>query len=159
MTETNRDIPGVIAPPPLIFLAFLIVGIAMEYGVVRTQGLDMPGSLRWTLVTLLLLSGAAVIGAAVARFRKAGTPPPPWQPTTAFVAEGIYRWTRNPMYLGMTLIYLSAGIAADAPVVFWLLVLMIPTIRHGVIDREERYMTEKFGTPYIDYLHSVPRWL
>ena len=159
MTETKSDIPGVIAPPPLIYLAFLIAGIALEYGVVRTQGLDMPDSLRWTVVPVLCLAGAAFIASALVRFRTAGTPPPPWQPTTAFVADGVYRWTRNPMYLGMTLIYLSAGVAADAPVVFWLLVLLIPTIHHGVILREERYMATRFGQPYIDYLHRVPRWL
>jgi protein-S-isoprenylcysteine O-methyltransferase Ste14 len=159
MTETNRDIAGVIAPPPLIYLAFLAAGIALEYGVVRTQGLDMPASLQVTMIVALFLAGAAFIAAAVLRFRKAGTPAPPWQPATAFVAEGVYRWTRNPMYLGMTLIYLAAGVAADAPVVFWLLALLIPTIHYGVILREERYMAGKFGQPYIDYVHRVPRWL
>lgn len=159
MTATNRDIAGVIAPPPLIFLGFLVLGIALEYGVVRTQGLDMPDSLRWTVVPILLLCGAGLIAAAMRRFRAADTPAPPWQPTTAFVAQGVYRWTRNPMYLGMTLIYLSIGVAADAPVVFWLLFLVMPTIQYGVIQREERYLAAKFGQPYIDYLHSVPRWL
>ncbi|ODP39413.1 methyltransferase family protein [Sphingomonas turrisvirgatae] len=159
MTEPNRDIAGVIAPPPLIFLAFLGLGIALEYGLVRTQGLDMPASLRVTVIGALFLVGAALIAAATLRFRKAGTPAPPWHPTTSFVAEGVYRWTRNPMYLGMMLIYLAGGVAADAPVVFWLLVLLIPTIHYGVILREERYMAGKFGQPYIDYTHRVPRWL
>lgn len=159
MTETNRDIPGVIAPPPLIFTAFLIAGFALEYLVVRTHGLDMPASLRWSLVPLLFLAGGAFIAAALQRFRAAGTAAPPWQPSTAFVAQGVYRWTRNPMYLGMTLIYLSLGVAADAPVVFWLLALLIPTIHYGVILREERYLAGKFGTPYVDYFHRVPRWL
>lgn len=159
MTETNRDIAGVIAPPPLIFLGFLIIGVALEYGVVRTQGLDMPASLRWTVTPLLFLAGAAFIAAALLRFRHADTPAPPWLPTTAFVAHGVYRWTRNPMYLGMALIYVALGIAANAPVVFWLLVPLIMTIHYGVILREERYMAAKFGAPYIDYAHRVPRWL
>ncbi len=159
MTETNRDVAGVIAPPPLIFLAFLIAGLALEYGVVRTQGLDMPGALRWTVVALLSLTGLALVPAALRRFRKAGTPAPPWEPTTAFVAQGIYRWTRNPMYLGMTLVYLSLGVAANAPVVFWLLVPLLMTIHHGVILREERYMAARFGASYRDYVHRVPRWL
>lgn len=159
MTESTRETAGVIAPPPVIFLLFLIAGIALEYGVVRTQGLDMPSSLRWTLVPLLMLAGGAVIAGALLRFRKAGTPAPPWQPTRAFVATGVYRWSRNPMYLGMALIYIALGVAADAPVVFWLLVPLIATIHYGVILREERYMAGRFGAPYIDYLHTVPRWL
>jgi protein-S-isoprenylcysteine O-methyltransferase Ste14 len=159
MTETKHDIAGVIAPPPLIFIAFLLAGVALEYGVVRTQGLDMPDSLRWTVTLALSLAGAAFIAAAVLRFRRANTPAPPWRPTTAFVAEGVYRWTRNPMYLGMALIYVALGVAANAPVVFWLSIPLIMTIHYGVILREERYMAAKFGKPYIDYAHRVPRWL
>lgn len=159
MTDTNRDIPGVIAPPPLIYLAFLILGLVLEFGVVRTQGLDMPGSLRWTLVPLFLLVGIGTIAAALVRFRAAGTPPPPWQPTTAFVATGIYRITRNPMYIGMTLIYVAIAVAADAPVAFWTLVPLCMAIHYGVVVREERYMAAKFGAPYVDYHNTVPRWL
>lgn len=159
MTDTKSDIPGVIAPPPLIFLGFLLAGLALEFLVVRSQGLDMPGSLRWTVVTLFLLAGIASIAAALVRFRAAGTPAPPWQPVTAFVAQGIYRFTRNPMYLGMTLIYLGLAVAANAPAVLWLLLPLILTIHYGVIVREERYMADKFGVPYINYTHNVPRWL
>lgn len=166
MTDTTppaarsaRDTAGVIAPPPLIYLGFLILGLALEFLVVRTQGLDMPVSLRWTVVAVLLLTGVAAIAAAVLRFRRAGTPAPPWQPTTAFVAQGIYRFTRNPMYLGMTLIYCALAVAADAPVIFWMLIPLCVTIHYGVVLREERYMADKFGTAYIDYANSVPRWL
>ncbi|OYX49104.1 MAG: hypothetical protein B7Y97_09570 [Sphingomonas sp. 32-66-10] len=159
MTEPKSDIPGVIAPPPLIFLGYLIAGIALEYLVVKTQGLDMPGSLRWTVVTLFVLAGAGLIIAAMMRFRIAGTPAPPWQPTTAFVAQGVYRWTRNPMYLGMTLIYIGLTVAANAPVAIWLFVPLILTMHYGVIVREERYMADKFGAAYVNYAHSVPRWL
>ncbi|WP_343520654.1 isoprenylcysteine carboxylmethyltransferase family protein [Sphingomonas sp.] len=163
MTDTKRDISpdtaGVIAPPPLIYLGFLILGLVLEFLVVRTQGLDMPGALRWTVVTVLALLGIAAIAAAVLRFRRAGTPAPPWQPATAFVAQGIYRFTRNPMYLGMTLIYCAIGVAANAPVVFWMLVPLAVTIHYGVVVREERYMAARFGEPYIDYANRVPRWL
>ncbi|MCA1196822.1 isoprenylcysteine carboxylmethyltransferase family protein [Sphingomonas sp. R647] len=159
MTEPKSDIPGVIAPPPLIFLGYLIAGIALEYLVVRTQGLDMPGSLRWTVVALFLLAGGGLIVAALGRFKAAGTPAPPWQPTTAFVVHGVYRWTRNPMYLGMTLAYLGLTVAANAPVALWLFIPLIMTIHYGVIAREERYMADKFGVPYVNYAHNVPRWL
>lgn len=163
MTDTKRDTApqtaGVIAPPPLIYLGFLAVGLVLEFLVVRTQGLDMPAALRWTVVALFLLAGIAAIAAAVLRFRRAGTPAPPWQPTTALVAHGIYRFTRNPMYLGMTLIYCAIGVAADAPVVFWMLIPLALTIHYGVVLREERYMAGKFGDAYLDYANRVPRWL
>lgn len=155
----TRDTAGVIAPPPLIYLGFLILGLVLEFFVVRTQGLDMPASLRWTVVAAFGLAGLAAIAAALLRFRRAGTPAPPWLPTTAFVAQGIYRFTRNPMYLGMTLIYCAIAVAADAPVVFWMLIPLSVTIHYGVVLREERYMAGKFGAAYIDYANTVPRWL
>lgn len=157
--EIQRDTAGVIAPPPLIYLGFLILGLVLEFLVVRTQGLDMPVTLRWTVVAVFALAGIAFIVTAALRFRRAGTPAPPWLPTTAFVAQGIYRFSRNPMYLGMTLIYCAIGIAANAPVVFWMLIPLAVTIHYGVVLREERYMAGKFGQPYIDYANTVPRWL
>ncbi len=157
--DASKEIAGVLAPPPLIYLGFLAIGLALEFLVVRTQGLDMPASLRWTVVAALTLLGIAAIAAAVLRFRRAGTPPPPSRPATAFVAQGIYRFTRNPMYLGMTLIYCAIAVAADAPVVFWMFIPLSMTIHYGVVLREERYMAGKFGTPYIDYTNTVPRWL
>ena len=158
-SETTRDTAGVIAPPPLIYLGFLLLGLLLEYLVVRTQGLDMPVTLRWTVVVAFLLAGIAFIAAAALRFRRAGTPAPPWLPTTAFVVQGVYRFTRNPMYLGMTLIYCAIAVAANAPVVFWMLVPLAVTIHYGVVLREERYMVGKFGGAYIDYANRVPRWL
>ncbi len=157
--EIQRDTAGVIAPPPLIYLGFLVLGLVLEFLVVRTQGLDMPVTLRWTVVAVFALAGIAFIAAAALRFRRAGTPAPPWLPTTAFVAQGVYRFSRNPMYLGMTLIYCALGIAANAPVVFWMLVPLAVTIHYGVVLREERYMAGKFGQSYIDYANHVPRWL
>jgi len=157
--DASAETAGVLAPPPLIYLGFLAIGLALEFLVVRTQGLDMPASLRWTVVSVFILAGTAAITAAVLRFRRAGTPAPPWQPTTAFVVQGIYRFTRNPMYLGMTLIYCAIAVAADAPVVFWMLIPLCMTIHYGVVVREERYMADKFGSAYIDYTNTVPRWL
>lgn len=157
--DTSTETAGVLAPPPLIYLGFLVIGLALEFLVVRTQGLDMPTSLRWTVVAIFAFSGIAAIAAAVLRFLRAGTPPPPSRPTTAFVAQGIYRFTRNPMYLGMTLIYCAVAVAADAPVVFWMLIPLSMTIHYGVVLREERYMAGKFGAAYIDYTNTVPRWL
>lgn len=157
--ETRRDTAGVIAPPPLIYLGFLAIGLVLEFFVVRTQGLDMPVTLRWTVVTVFALAGLALLAAAALRFRRAGTPAPPWLPATAFVAQGIYRFTRNPMYLGMTLIYCAIAVATDAPAVFWMLIPLAMTIHYGVVLREERYMASKFGQPYIDYINTVPRWL
>jgi protein-S-isoprenylcysteine O-methyltransferase Ste14 len=75
------------------------------------------------------------------------------------VTTSIHGWTRNPIYLGLFLVYGGIGIAAGSP---WTLILMLPlaiTIRYGVVAREERYLEAKFGATYRVYRASVRRWL
>ena len=100
---------------------------------------------------------ALLIGAS-GRFRKAGTDVRPWQPTTAIVVTGPYRWTRNPMYLGMAWLYVAAALWADSWLPIFLLWPLLETLKHGVILREERYLRDKFGDEYIRYQERVRRW-
>ena len=154
----TRDTAGVIAPPPLVYLAGLLVWLAIDrLGI--GSGFDMPPSLRWTLAVSLGLVGALFVALALTRFRAANTPAPPWQPTTALVTSGIFGRTRNPMYLGFTQIYLALAFAFDAPVTLLLLLPVLIAMHYGVIRREERYMTGKFGAAYVDYAARVPRWM
>ena len=109
-----------------------------------------------------LTAAAAFLAAiAVLAFRRAGTTIDPHRidKVATLVTSGVFSFTRNPMYLGMTLIYCALAVAADAPVVFWMLIPLCVTIHYGVVLREERYMADRFGTAYIDYANSVPRWL
>jgi protein-S-isoprenylcysteine O-methyltransferase Ste14 len=75
------------------------------------------------------------------------------------VTTGIHGWTRNPIYLGLFLVYGGIGIAARSP---WTLILTLPlafTIRYGVVGREEAYLERRFGDAYRDYKARVRRWL
>lgn len=153
-----RDNAGVIAPPPLIFAAFLGAGLAVDVFVLRvTTGLPAGG--RYAAAAVLAVAGLLLGFGALFRFRRAGTRPEPWHPTTAIVAEGVYRFTRNPMYLGMALLYAAVAVAADSVVALILLAPLIVVIRYGVIAREERYLATKFGDEYRRYQASVRRWL
>jgi protein-S-isoprenylcysteine O-methyltransferase Ste14 len=107
----------------------------------------------------MILVGLALGAAGIRKFSQAATPVPTNEPTRALVTTGIHGWTRNPIYLGMFLIYGSIGIAARSA---WTLVLMLPlaiTIRYGVVPREERYLETKCGATYRAYKASVRRWL
>ena len=147
---------GVVAPPPLIFTLGLAAGFGLE---ALLPGTHVPDALRWPLGALLVLAGAALNASFVARFRRAGTRIEPWEPTTAIVTDGPYRFTRNPGYLGMALI--SAGIAllADALWPLAALAVTIAVIDRGVIVREERYLERLFGAEYVAYKARVRRWL
>ena len=153
-----RDNPGVIVPPPLIFVAFLGVGLAFDFFVLRVAtGFPVVGR---SVIAAVLAVAALLLGfGALFRFRRAGTNPEPWRPTTAIVTSGVYRFTRNPMYVGMALLYAAIAVAADSVVALILLVPLMAVIRYGVIAREERYLAAKFGDEYRRYQASVRRWL
>jgi protein-S-isoprenylcysteine O-methyltransferase Ste14 len=96
---------------------------------------------------------------AVRQFRAAGTNVETPKPATTIVTHGIYRLSRNPMYVSLTLLQAAIGVAAGS---LWIVTLLAPTLavmRYGVIAREERYMERKFGAPYLAYKASVRRWL
>ncbi len=155
--NTKPDRAGVIAPPPLIFLAFLAAALGLHYGCCPLPT-GWPESVRYTLAVLLTSGALALLVGAGSSFHQAGTNIRPWQPTTAIVEVGPYRWTRNPMYLGMTLIYLAVGLWADSWMPVLLLWPLLETVKRGVIWREERYLSEKFGDEYRHYQSRVRRW-
>lgn len=156
--QADRDHPGVIAPPPFIFLGFLILGWALDRWL-ETPGLGLEPTLRKGVAVFLIIAGFALEVWAGGLFRKARTNIVPWSPSTALVTAGPYRFTRNPMYLGFTLTYLGLAIGLDSPIALALLLPCLLLMTWGVIAREERYLEGKFGEPYRAYRRSVRRWL
>jgi len=158
MTDAS-DNAGVIAPPPLLAAAVVVFGLLLDWlfpAYVLAVLLDWP--MRILVGVIVLASGMALAVAAVRAFRSVGTNPEPWKPSTALVADGVFAWLRNPMYVGGTLILagLSVLLAAD-----WMLVMTIvfvPVIHFGVVMREERYLEAKFGESYRAYKERVPRY-
>lgn len=152
----GTDHPEVVAIPPVIYAGAFGAGLILE-GVGRT---DVPGSvLRFGLGGLLLVLGLGLMGLALRAFRAAGTHVEVYLPATALVTTGPYRVTRNPIYIGMTMAYLGAGLLSDS---LWVLLLVFPVMgvmHYGVVLREEAYLTAKFGDRYRDYVQRVRRWV
>src|SRR5262249_44204151 len=152
------DVAGVIALPPFIFLGFLLAAAVLE-AVVPLPVLWAHALARYLPGAALAACGFVLIGMGTRRFVAAGTNIPPNQPTTALVVDGIYGRTRNPLYLGATLVYLGLSVAAGS---LWAIVLVVPllwVINVGVIVREERYLERKFGDAYRAYKVRVRRWV
>lgn len=158
MTEV-RDTAGVIAPPPLIALAAVLLGLALDWllpAYVLTVLLSLWA--RIAIAVVFFAAGAALAIPALRGFRSAGTHAEPWKPSSALVTGGIFGHIRNPMYAGLTLMLagLAMLLASD-----WLLVMTIvfaAVIHFGVVKREERYLEAKFGEAYRQYKARVPRY-
>jgi protein-S-isoprenylcysteine O-methyltransferase Ste14 len=152
------DVPGVIALPPVIFLGFLAAAAVLE--AIMPLPVAVAHSLaRYVAGAVLAAGGFVMIATGTRRFAAAGTNVPPTLPTTALVVDGIYRRTRNPLYLGLSLIYLGLGVAAGSLWAIGLLVPLLWVINVGVVKREERYLERKFGDAYRDYKARVRRWI
>lgn len=147
---------GVPFPPPLVYLAGLLIGAGLEIAVPVDP-----------LPTLVTVSGAvAGIGGsllldagAMQRFSRAGTPAIPFKPSTALVTSGPYRITRNPMYLGMASLYIGLSFAFGLIWAFALLPIVVIVIDRVVIAREEPYLERLFGEEYLAYKRRVRRWI
>jgi protein-S-isoprenylcysteine O-methyltransferase Ste14 len=150
---------GVIARPPFLFLAALLLGLAADHLLPLPFSVTETDLVRWIIAASLILVGLALAAGGIRNFSKAGTPVPTNEPVRALVTNGIHGWTRNPIYLGMFLVYGGIGLAARSP---WMLLLTLPlaiTIRYGVVAREEAYLERRFGDAYRDYMGRVRRWL
>jgi protein-S-isoprenylcysteine O-methyltransferase Ste14 len=156
---TDTATAGVITRPPLLFLAALMIGLVLDR--LLRLSFPVPGTdlVHWIIGGSLMLIGLALSAAGIRNFSRAGTPVQSIKPTRALVTTGIHGWTRNPIYLGMFLLYGGIGVAAQSP---WVLILTLPlaiTIRYGVVAREEAYLERRFGDAYRDYKARVRRWL
>lgn len=158
MSTEPRDIPGVIAPPPLIFLAFLAAGWWVG-DLLDEPSLGLETTWRRGLALALIAAGLVIEGAAAGRFRRARTAVEPWKPSTALVTDGIYGLTRNPIYLGFTVTYVGLAVGLDSPLALALLFPCMIVMDRFVIAREETYLERKFGEPYRAYRQRVRRWL
>jgi protein-S-isoprenylcysteine O-methyltransferase Ste14 len=152
----NADNPAVIAPPPLIYAGALAIGLLANR---RYRLAFLPRGLSRVLGWPLIAGGLAVGSLGFREMKRAGTNTDPREPTTAIVTGGPFRFTRNPLYLSMTLIY--GGITALANVLpaALLLPVVLHVMRRGVIEREERYLEGKFGDEYLNYKSRVRRWI
>jgi protein-S-isoprenylcysteine O-methyltransferase Ste14 len=155
----SRDTAGVIAPPPVIALAVLLAGLALDrLSPIGVTGALFPRSIRFTIGGALIVAAAWAVARALGRFRRAGTPPEPWKPTTALVVRGIYKRTRNPIYQAFGLFVLGVAFATTSDWIFLLAPIGALVMHVGVVRREERYLAAKFGDDYRAYREAVPRY-
>ena len=151
----EQDHAGVRIPPPVIFIVFLAAGIVMDSpwmsgNLAALSAMGIGG-------VLFVISGVLALK-SVPRHRKEGSNVEPWKPTTKIISDGIYGRSRNPIYVSMSLLYISLAIMAGSLIALYLVVPCLVVIRYYVIGREETYLEAKFGDDYLQYKTQVRRW-
>lgn len=158
-SDQDRDSASPRIRPPLLFPACLILGLALDCALPPPFALPETSWVRWVAGGGLIFLGIAVFAAGLWSFSRAGTPVPGNRPVRALVTTGIHGLSRNPIYVGMFLLYTGIGLAARSP---WVLILVLPIaviMRYAVVAREEAYLERRFGDVYRDYKVRVRRWL
>jgi protein-S-isoprenylcysteine O-methyltransferase Ste14 len=153
----NRgDTAGVIAPPPLIFLGALVIGLVLSALVPVPI---LPRGLGYVLGAALIVTAASLSVWGVRVMRRAGTSERTSHPTTALVTSGPFWFSRNPLYISLTLCYVGIALIAQSLWSLLLLPVVLVVMHHGVIYREERYLERRFGADYVRYKTHVRRWI
>jgi protein-S-isoprenylcysteine O-methyltransferase Ste14 len=154
--HSSSDVPNVLILPPLLYGLALAVGFLVHWITPRPIVSSTAG---YWIGGVLFASGVflAIWGRRV--MERAGTNVNPTLPSTALVATGPFLFSRNPLYVALTLIYVGLALLANA---LWVLVLIVPVLlimHYGVVRREERYLEARFADAYREYRSRVRRYV
>ncbi len=149
--------PGIRIPPPVIYVAALVIGFVLNY---LWPMSPFSGSSRYVIGSLLIAVNVLIMPPVLRRFRRARTPFfDVRKPASVLITDGPYRFSRNPSYVSLTLVYLGIGILLNNG---WILILVAPVflvMDLWVVRGEERHLETKFGKDYLRYKAAVRRWL
>ena len=154
--DVAQDHPGVRVPPPLIYGSCLLAGLWMQSA--WFDGRLAPGAFMIAGGVIAAL-GLALIVASVPKFFRAGTSIEPWKPASSILSDGIFGYSRNPIYLGMAAGCAGLAIAAASWPGLIGTGIAVLIVRYYVIAREERYLENRFGDEYRAYTSKVRRWI
>jgi protein-S-isoprenylcysteine O-methyltransferase Ste14 len=158
VTLDNRDDgPGVRIPPPLLYISVIVLGILLD---VAYPVHFLPSAAAWTIGSLILAVGIALGPVwGIRTMQRANTTVRPDRPATTLLTDGPFRYSRNPLYLALTLMYTGIAIIANS---LWALLLLAPLVLFMslfVIRREEAHLRRVFDGEYESYRARVRRWL
>ncbi len=154
-----QDYADVVVKPPILFAGALVLGCLLSWLVPLGPGLGGANLRALAAGAALAIAGLALGLFSIREFKQAGTSVVPGEPSTMLIERGPYKFTRNPIYIGMVILYFGLAVMLTSA---WMLLLLIPVLivlQRGVVEREETYLTAKFGDAYRQFQARVPRWL
>jgi protein-S-isoprenylcysteine O-methyltransferase Ste14 len=158
MSDNGDHGAAVRIAPPLVYLAGVVIGVLVHAFLAPFPiGLSMGARIAMALAAAV--PALVLMGGAIGLFRRTGQDPKPWTPTPELVTTGVYRMTRNPMYIGMALLQIAMGAALANGWIIMLVPVVLGVVYASAVRHEERYLQTRFGEPYTRYKQSVRRWL
>lgn len=144
-------------PPPLVFLAAIIIALIVDWAWPRDAWIDAP--LRYFVGTGSVLAAGWLLSGAIRQFKRMKQDPKPWCPTPEITDQGPYRLTRNPMYLGFVAFTVGLGLLLNNGWFPLAAIVAAVAVQRTAIVHEEAYLERKFGEVYRAYKRRVRRWL
>ncbi len=155
-SSSENDWSGIIVPPPIVYLVCLVAGLGLDYFWPIPL---LPQAIQFVVGFTIIVSSFLLIGLSLRIFRRSGTPIDYRKSTTGIISTGPFAYSRNPVYVSMTMLMGGIAIAVDSP---WILAMAVPAvliIHNFVILREEAFLERKFGDDYRRYKAAVRRWI
>jgi protein-S-isoprenylcysteine O-methyltransferase Ste14 len=156
MADDGPDNPGIWVPPPLVYLLALLLVLALDR---RAHVPFVPRGVARVLGWPLVGGGMALAAWFARTMRAADTTLRTDKPVSRVVQDGPFRYSRNPGYLALAMIYAGIAVLRNSLWAIVLLPLVVYVIQREVIGREERYLERTFGEEYLDYKGRVRRWV
>ncbi len=154
---TDKDHAAVLVPPPVALAVCVFAGWLANW---IWPAPFLPNGYSGRLDGAVVIALGLAIGLwAVVQFQLAKTSVRPDRPTSAILSTGPYRYSRNPIYLGLLLVVVGFALALDSLWQLAALAVLYVVLRWGVVAREEAYLMQKFGAVYTDYASGVRRWI
>lgn len=153
-----QDHPNVVIYPPVILATTVILACMVQWCLPLGLLVSLPQTWRIVGGIIMILAGILLAASGRRTLVRLGTNVSPLRPTTALATDGIYKWTRNPLYTGGTLVMFGIALVFSLD---WLLLLIVPSVlilHIGVVTREEQYLENKFGNEYRQYKERVARY-
>ena len=158
MLDAENDAADVKISPPLLYLGGIVAGV-LVHAFAFELPIALPMGARIAAAGVTGLAGLALVAAAGLQFRHSGQDPRPWKTTPAIVSRGAFRWSRNPMYVGMALLQAAVGLSLANGWILVLIPVVLVAVHYLVVRHEEIYLERKFAQEYARYKASVRRWI
>jgi protein-S-isoprenylcysteine O-methyltransferase Ste14 len=150
--------PGVRFPPPLLFVAGVAAGVVMERVVRWPVSAALPPLARMSLAWTAIATGLVGVAWGMSKFVRARTSIYPNEPARVIVSSGPFRYSRNPMYVSLTMLTVGIGLWFDSGWALAFVPVSLMALTRLVIRKEEAYLSSAFPEPYAAYRARVRRW-